>query len=51
MKGHADFIVEETFGEFGERMLDLECNKRYGNGNEPIPNKLLGHDCHCHLLL
>lgn len=39
----ADFIVAKTFGEFGEVMLTLECIQQYKNGNERIPNKLLGH--------
>lgn len=36
MEGRADFIVAETFGEFGEAMLALECIKEYGNGNERV---------------
>eukprot|EP00105_Crassostrea_gigas_P012567 XP_011428601.1 PREDICTED: S-methylmethionine--homocysteine S-methyltransferase BHMT2 [Crassostrea gigas] len=32
VEGRADFIVAETFGEFGEAMLALECIKQYGNG-------------------
>lgn len=29
----ADFIVAETFSDFGEASLALECVKQYGNGN------------------
>lgn len=36
MEGRADFIVAETFGEFGEAILALECIKQYGNGKEQI---------------
>ena len=32
MKGGADFIVAETFGEYGESELALEAIKKYGNG-------------------
>ncbi|XP_062583596.1 betaine--homocysteine S-methyltransferase 1-like [Saccostrea cucullata] len=32
VEGHADFIVAETFSEFGEAMLALECIKQYGKG-------------------
>ena len=32
MEGGADFIVAETFGEFGEAMMALECIQKYGNG-------------------
>ncbi|CAG2203085.1 BHMT [Mytilus edulis] len=32
VKGHADFIVGETFSSFGEAMLCLETIKQYGNG-------------------
>ncbi|KAK3102274.1 hypothetical protein FSP39_010105 [Pinctada imbricata] len=32
VKGGADFIVGETYGEFGEAMLALESIKEYGNG-------------------
>ena len=34
VKGGADFIVGETYGEFGEAMLALECIKEYGNGED-----------------
>lgn len=47
MEGRADFIVAETFGEFGEAMLALECIKEYGNGNERVIkiyiNKITGN--------
>ncbi|XP_062618142.1 S-methylmethionine--homocysteine S-methyltransferase BHMT2-like [Saccostrea cucullata] len=32
VEGHGDFIVAETFGEFGEAMLALKCIKQYGKG-------------------
>ncbi|OWF55816.1 Betaine--homocysteine S-methyltransferase 1 [Mizuhopecten yessoensis] len=32
VKGGADFIVGETFGEYGEAALALEAIKKYGNG-------------------
>ncbi|XP_056000740.1 betaine--homocysteine S-methyltransferase 1-like [Ostrea edulis] len=32
VEGGADFIVAETFFEFGEAMLALECIKQYGKG-------------------
>ncbi|XP_022301961.1 betaine--homocysteine S-methyltransferase 1-like isoform X1 [Crassostrea virginica] len=32
VEGGADFIVAETFGEFGEAMMALECIQKYGNG-------------------
>ena len=33
VRGGADFIVGETYFEFGEAMLALQCIKEYGNGN------------------
>ncbi|XP_060065662.1 betaine--homocysteine S-methyltransferase 1-like [Ylistrum balloti] len=32
VKGGADFIVAETFGEYGEAALALEAIKKFGNG-------------------
>ncbi|XP_033745753.1 betaine--homocysteine S-methyltransferase 1-like isoform X2 [Pecten maximus] len=32
VKGGADFILGETFGEYGEAALALEAIKKYGNG-------------------
>ncbi|XP_069101625.1 betaine--homocysteine S-methyltransferase 1-like [Argopecten irradians] len=32
VKGGADFIVAETFGEYGEAALALDAIKQYGNG-------------------
>ena len=32
MKGRADFLIGETFNDFGEAKLALEVMKQYGNG-------------------
>ncbi|KAL3852209.1 hypothetical protein ACJMK2_015881 [Sinanodonta woodiana] len=32
VRGGADFIVGETFGDYGEAKLALDCIKKYGNG-------------------
>ncbi|XP_048740860.1 S-methylmethionine--homocysteine S-methyltransferase BHMT2-like isoform X2 [Ostrea edulis] len=49
VEGGADFIVAETFGEFGEAMLALESIKQYGKGlpaviTLSVPMTMMMHD-------
>ena len=42
VQGGADFIVAETFVDFGEALLALECIQKYGEGRELFPSSPYG---------